>query len=145
MDSFSIRETPQLLPSGEGSTRNSIPLSAGASHVTTQYTTTGSASKKSNARIAAELIQARGRISQLELQLELTKTHRATKRARVEEDEEEELERHSFTTSQELQRLHTVSRVRERGGREEGERTCEVLMIHLMRLSVCVLCVCVAR
>lgn len=117
MDSFSIRETPQLLPSGEGSTRNSIPLAAGASHVTTQYTT-GSASKKSNARIAAELIQARGRISQLELQLELTKTHRATKRARVEEDEEEELERHSFTTSQELQRLHTVSRVRERGGRE---------------------------
>ena len=58
----------------------------------------------------AELIQARGRISQLELQLELSKTRQAAKRARTEEDSEEggERERQTSATSRELQRLHTV-------------------------------------
>ena len=69
------------------------------------YDTSRAAAKRSSARREAELIHARGRISQLEL--ELSKCQHAAKRARLEASQEEEGER-STTTSQELRRLHTV-------------------------------------
>lgn len=72
--------------------------------------TPGTVDKRNSARREAELIQARGRISQLEL--ELSKTQHAAKRARREsallppgEGDGEKM----TTISQELQRLHAVS------------------------------------
>lgn len=75
-------------------------------HVTPHTTTTHTPSSRSSARREAELIRARGRISQLEL--ELSQTQHATKRARVETSLEDRVTR-TATISQELQRLHTVS------------------------------------
>ena len=81
-------------------------------HVTSQHTTfetsPGTAVKRSSARREAELIHAQGRISQLEL--ELSKCQYAAKRARIETSQEEEEENKATSTSQELQRLHTVGR-----------------------------------
>lgn len=82
-------------------------------HVTPHNTTfstshtPSSADKRNSARREAELIQARGRISQLEL--ELSKTQHAAKRARMEESPLREDNRDTRTISQELQRLHAVS------------------------------------
>lgn len=81
-------------------------MDAASSSLTANY-----GSRRSSARCEAELIQARGRICQLELELEMTKTQHAVKRARTEDSSSEEgvnLEKQASSTSQELQRLHTV-------------------------------------
>ncbi|CAI8016821.1 hypothetical protein GBAR_LOCUS10300 [Geodia barretti] len=97
-------------------------LATRMSHVTPMATTsslTSTASfgsKRSSARCEAELIHARGRISQLELELEMTKTRRAVKRARTDHSDEEEgemLVTQSSATSQELQRLHALDEERQ--------------------------------
>lgn len=76
-------------------------------HVTPHNTyTPSSAEKRNSARREAELIRARGRISQLEL--ELSQTQHAAKRARIETSPSEEDSR-ATTISQELHRLHAVS------------------------------------
>lgn len=78
-------------------------------HVTPHTATThtpSSVERRSSARREAELIRARGRISQLEL--ELSQAQHATKRARVETSLEDRDTR-TATISQELQRLHAVS------------------------------------
>ena len=97
--------------SGYGSRLSHVtPQNSSSSHTTfasERTHTPGTANKRSVARREAELIHARGHISQLEL--ELSKTQRAAKRARI-ESEEGERERKTTTVSQELQRLHAVSR-----------------------------------
>ena len=77
------------------------------SHITTSsHWTPSSLEKRNNARREAELIHARGRIVQLEV--EVSELQRAAKRARI-EMEEEEREGKMSGVSQELERLHTVS------------------------------------
>ena len=94
--------------SGYGSRLSHVtPQNSSSSHTAFRTHTPGTANKRSVARREAELIHARGHISQLEL--ELSKTQRAAKRARI-ESEEGERERKTTTVSQELQRLHAVSR-----------------------------------
>ena len=104
-----VADSPQL---GEFNTWSGA-LATGVSHVTPMAATTSTSfgSRRSSARCEAELIQARGRISQLELELEMTKTQRAVKRARTDYSDEEEGEMsvtQSSATSRELQRLHAV-------------------------------------
>ena len=121
-DSMEVADSPQR---GELLQFNTWSASGGlatrVSHVTPMATTsslTSTASfgsKRSSARCEAELIHARGRISQLELELEMTKTRRAVKRARTDHSDEEEgemLVTQSSATSQELQRLHAVRKYR---------------------------------
>ena len=67
-----------------------------------------SAIGRNSARREAELIYARARISELEL--ELSKTQHAAKRARIESGEREDGEKLTTRVSQELQRLHSVRR-----------------------------------
>ena len=77
------------------------------SHVTIASHWTSSSSEKRNiARREAELIHARGRITQLEV--EVSDLQRAAKRSRIEMEKEEREEKMSGV-SQELERLHTVS------------------------------------
>ena len=66
--------------------------------------------KRSSARSEAELIQARGRIAQLEL--ELSKVQWEAKRARIETESAFGVEERTIKVSQELERLHTVSNFR---------------------------------
>ena len=112
-------ETPETAQYGEFNTWSGVFSRPGSSRVTgvesvtsllqTDPRSESGGRKRSSARCEAELIQARGRISQLELQLELGKTQQAAKRARRGElEEERESERQSLSTSRELQRLHTV-------------------------------------
>lgn len=80
------------------------------SHVTAQASLTHTPSparKRSSAQREAELIYARSRISQLEL--ELSKTQHAAKRARIDTERRDDRERQGTPVSQELQRLHRVS------------------------------------
>ena len=82
------------------------------SHVTAQDSnllthTPSPASKRSSSQREAELIYTRNRISQLEL--ELSKTQHAVKRARIDTERRDDRERQSTPVSQELQRLHRVS------------------------------------
>lgn len=104
-----ISETPQY--SKYNTWSSSLPRHPHVTPHNTTFSTThtpSSADKRSSARREAELIQARGRISQLEL--ELTKTQHAAKRARMEEESPlREDDRDTRTISQELQRLHAVS------------------------------------
>lgn len=77
------------------------------SHVTiASHWTSSSSERRNNARREAELIHARGRITQLEV--EVSELQRAAKRSRI-EMEKEEREGRMSGVSQELERLHTVS------------------------------------